>query len=100
VGNSAETRIYRWSAACGAFAALAFVVPRFVPNREGGLASAATAILVFLGTLLGAAILALYLLSVTVRVYRDISFLARLAGIGPIVMLVAALALLIGFLRY
>ena len=50
--------------------------------------------------LFGAAILSLYLLLVTIQVYREISFLPRLAGIGPCLVLVTALALLLGFLRY
>lgn len=85
---------------CGLFTALALVIPRFVANQEGGFASAATAAVVFLGMLLGAAISSLYLLLVTIRGYREISFLPRLAGIGPSVVLVTALALLLAFLRY
>ncbi len=95
-----EKKIYRLCAICSAFTALAFVAPRFVPNREGGFASAGTAVLVFLGMLFGAAVLSLYLLLVTIQSYREISVLPRLAGIGPSVVLVAALVLLIGFLRY
>ncbi len=100
MANRTETRIYRLFAICGAFTALAFVVPRFVPNQEGGFASAATAVLVLLGMLFVAAMLSLYLLLITFRAYREISFLPRLAGMGPSVVLVAALALLLGFLRY
>jgi len=100
VANGTEKRIYRLFAICGFFTALAFIIPRFVPNQEGGFASAATAILVFLGMLFWAAILSLYLLLVTIQVYREISFLPRLAGIGPCLVLVTALALLLGFLRY
>jgi hypothetical protein len=100
VAGGTEKRIYRLSAACGIFSALAFVIPRFVPNQEGGFASAATAILVFLGMVFGAAVLSLYLLFVTIQSYRDVSLLPRLAGIGPSVVLVTALALLLGFLRY
>jgi hypothetical protein len=85
---------------CGAVTALAFVVPRFVPTGEGGLASAATAVLVFLGVLLVALALAVHLLVVTIRAYRDLPLLTRVAGIGPGVVLVLALALLVGFLRY
>jgi len=71
-----------------------------VPNQEGGFASAATAVLVFLGMLAGAALVSVYLFVVTIQVYRDISLLPRLAGLGPGVVLVTALALLIGLLRY
>lgn len=100
MANETENRIYRLCAVCGVVTALAFIIPRFVPNQEGGFASAATAVLVLLGMLFGAAILSLYLLLVTLQTYREISFFPRLAGIGPSVVLVAALALLLGFLRY
>jgi hypothetical protein len=100
VATATEKRIYRLFAICGCLTALALVIPRFVPNQEGGFASAASAILVFLGMMFGAALVSLYLLVVTIQVYRDISFLPRLAGLGPSVVLVTALALLLGFLRY
>lgn len=100
MANKTEKRIYRLFTACGVFTVLALVGPRFVPNQEGGLASAATAVLLLLGMLFGSAILSLYLLFITLRTYRKISFLPRLAGIGPSVVLAAALALLLGFLRY
>jgi hypothetical protein len=85
---------------CGGIAALAFLVPRLVPNREGGFASAATAVLVFLGMGLMAAAVSVYLLVVTIQAYRDLSFMPRLAGIAPSVVLVTALVLLIVFLQY
>jgi hypothetical protein len=100
VASGIEGRIYRLCATCAFLTALALIVPRFVPSQEGGFASAATAVLVFLGMLVGAAIASLYLLLVTVRGYREISFLPRLAGIGQSVVLVAAVALLLAFLRY
>lgn len=100
MATSSEKKIYQLSALCGVSAAIAFVVPRFVSNQEGGLAGAATAVLVFLGLLVGAAILSLRLLFVTLRVYRDLSFLPRLAGIGPSVVLVGGVVLLLVFLRY
>lgn len=100
MADSTEKRIYRLSAICGIFAALAFVVPRFVPGQEGGLGIAGTAILVFLVMLFVAAVLSLYLMIVTIQVYRDIPLLPRLAGIGPSVILLTALALLLGFLRF
>ena len=57
---------------CGVFTALALVIPRLVPNQEGGLASAATAVVVFLGMLFGAAISSLIrLLLVTIQAYRE-----------------------------
>jgi hypothetical protein len=94
------TRIYRLFAICALVTALAFIVPRFVPNQEGGLASAAHAVLVFLGMLLVAALLALHLLAVTIRAYRDLPWSARLAGIAPALILVAGLMLLLGALRF
>jgi hypothetical protein len=100
VATRTEKRIYGLSAICGVVAVLAVIIPRFVPNQEGGFASAATAILVFLGLLFGAAVLSLYLLLVTIQVYREISILPKFAGIGPSVVLVTAVALLLGFLRY
>lgn len=100
MAHGIEKRIYRLSALCGGLTALALVIPRFVPSQEGGFASAATAILVFLAMLFATTLVSLYLRVLTIRVYRDISFLPRLAGLGPGVVLVTALALLLGFLRY
>ena len=85
---------------CGLFAALAFIVPRFVPSREGGFQGAGTAVLVFLGMLFGVAGLSIHLLLVTLKDHRDISLLPKLAGIGPSVVALAALVWLLGFLRY
>ena len=70
--NGSEKRIYRLSAICGVIAALAFIIPRFVPNQEGGFAIAANAILVFLGLGLVASVLSLYLLLITIQAYRDV----------------------------
>ena len=95
-----EKRIYRLLAICMSLTALAYVVPRFVPDRGGGFEAAATAILVFLAMLAAAGLVSLYLLFVTIQAYREISWLPRIAGIGPSVLLVIALALLGGLLRY
>jgi hypothetical protein len=95
-----EKRIYLLSGVWAVLTALAFIIPRVVPNREGGFASAATAILVFLAMWLVSVVLSLYLLVVTLRAYRQVAILPRLAGIAPSVIAVAALALLIGLLRY
>ena len=100
MATGTEKRIYRLCSMCGLIAATAFIVPRFVPSQEGGFAAAANAILVLLGLLGVAAILSLYLLLVTIRAYREMSFLPRVAGIGPCVTLVTALILLFGFLSY
>ncbi len=80
--------------------ALAFVAPRIVPNKEAGLASSASAALVFLLVLAVTAIVSLYLLWVTIRAYRDLSPLARAAGIGPSVIAVGCLLFLLVLLRY
>jgi hypothetical protein len=95
-----ERQIARLSAICGFLTLLAFIVPRFVPNREGGFASAATAILVFLGILLATAMLSIRLLLLTVQRYSEISVASRIVGITPSVLLVTGLALLLAFLRY
>jgi hypothetical protein len=50
--------------------------------------------------LVGTAIFSLLLLIRTLRVFPAISPPARIAGIGPCVVLVAGLVLLVGFLRY
>ena len=100
MATGTEKRIYRLSAVCGLLAALSFVVPRFVRNAEGGFASGATAVLVFLASLFATALFSLYLLFITLRAYRDISMTSRLAGIVPSIVVVAALALLFGYLRY
>jgi hypothetical protein len=94
-----EKRIYRLLLLCVSLTALAYVVPRFVPDG-GGFASAATAILVLLAMLAAAGLVSLYLLFVTIRVYREIAWLPRVAGIAPSVLLAIALALLGGLLRY
>ena len=100
MANPTERRIYGLCALCAGATALSVVVPRFVPNTEGGLASAATAILAFLCLLGGATGLSVYLLVFTLRAYRSIALLPRLAGIGPSVLLLAVLAMIFGMLRY
>ena len=100
MATGTERRIYRLSAMCGLLTALALVVPRFVPNQEGGFASAATAILVLLAMLFATTLVSLYLLVTTIQAYREISLFPRLAGIGPAAVLVTALALLVGLLGY
>jgi hypothetical protein len=95
-----EKRIYWLAAICLLLTSLAFVIPRFVETREGGYASAGMAVLVFLGVLALAAVVSLYLLVLTLGAYRRLTFLPRLAGIAPAVILVTALAVLVGWLRY
>jgi hypothetical protein len=100
VANGTERKIYQLFAACAVVAALAGIVPRFVPNQEGGFASAATAVLVFMSLLFAATALSMYMLVVTIRGYREISFVPKLAGIGPGVLLVSILVLFFVILRY
>lgn len=95
-----EKKIYGLSATCAVLMAFAFVVPRVVPNTEGGLASSASAAIVFLLALAVTAIVSLYLLWVTIRAYRALSPLARVAGIGPSVIAVGGLVALVVLLRY
>jgi hypothetical protein len=99
VTQGIERKIYGLSIACAVLTALALVMPIFVPDREGGLAGAATAVLVLLGMLLGASIVSVYLLVVTLSAYRELSFLPRLAGIAPGVLLFIGLLALLVFLR-
>jgi hypothetical protein len=84
---------------CGGLAGLAFVAPRFVPDSEGGFAAGAAAVLVFLASLAVTTVVALYLLALTVRAWPALSTGARLAGVAPGIVLVAALILLLGWLR-
>ncbi len=95
-----EGRIYRLAVACVVLAGASFVLPRFVPNTEGGFASGATAVLVFLAVLAVAWLLSIYLLLVTVKDYRSLSLGAKVAGLGPCLLLGAALVGLFGFLSY
>jgi hypothetical protein len=60
--NQKEARIYRDAVLCGVLLVLALILPRFVPNQEGGFASAANAILVLLGMLLAGGIYSVFLL--------------------------------------
>ena len=98
--DHAEKRIYRLFGVCAALALAALVVPRFVPNSEGGFAGGAAAVLVLLLMLAGAFLVSLYLLMVTVRQYRGLSVTARVAGFGPSLVLAALLIFLFGFLHF
>ena len=95
-----QKKIYSLSATCAVLMALAFVVPRIVPNKEGGFAAGASAAIVFLLALAVTAIVSLYLLWVTIRSYRQLSPLARVVGIGPSVIAVGSLVALLVLLRY
>ena len=95
-----QAKIFRLSATCAVLIALAFVIPRAVPNTEGGFASGATAALVFLAGLAVTGIVSLYLLWITLRAYRELSPTARVAGIGPSVIVIGGLVVLLILLRY
>jgi len=95
-----ETRIYRDAAICSACFLVSLIAPRFVPNQEGGFSSAASAVLVFLVILLGAAVFSLLLLIRTFKAFPMISAPARIAGIVPGVVLMVGLVVIFGFLGY
>ena len=97
--SGTERRVYRLSAVSVAVALLALVVPRFVPGG-GGLGIAATAILVFLALLAAAALVAVFLVVLTLGSYRHLSTGARIAGIAPAVVLVLGLVAMFAFLRF
>lgn len=98
--NRAEARIYRLFAICIFIATVAFIVPQFVSNPEGAFASGSSAIATLLIMLGAPLIFSLYLLGVTVQQFRNLSNMARLAGIGTSVVLATILFGLLGFLRY
>jgi len=101
VSNESKRRIYRLSGVCAFLAAASFIVPRFVSNPEGGFAAAgATAVLALLMMLGATFLFSLYLLGVTVQSYGGLSTSARIAGMGPSVVLGASLLALFGFLSY
>jgi hypothetical protein len=95
-----EGKIYGLAGLCGVMTALAFVIPRFTPEGEGGLAGAASAVLVFLGILAAAAALSVYLLAFTLKARAKIGIGAHVAGILPGLVLVTGLVWLVLFLRY
>ena len=79
---------------------MTFIVPRFFPNLEGAFASGANAILVFLAMLVITLILSLYLFTVTIGSYAEISKMSRAAGLGPSLVLALMLVGFFSFLRY
>ena len=100
MAGEAEKKIYRLSTLCGLVTAAALVIPRFARNPEGGFAGAANATVALMSLLAVSFLLSLYLLGVTVTRYRDLSPSARVAGIGPGVVLGLALLGLFFFLGY
>jgi uncharacterized membrane protein (DUF485 family) len=85
---------------CGLLAALWFVVPPLRTERGGRVCQRCDRRSRFLASLFATALFSLYLLFVTLRAYRDISTTSILAGIILSIVVVAALALLFGYLRY
>ena len=98
--DSTPTRVYRWSAVCGLITLLSFVLPRFIPNAEGGFAAGANAVLVMLMMLLLAFLCSIYAALITVKHYRLLPVGAKLAGLAPALLLGAGLAGLFVFLRF
>jgi hypothetical protein len=99
MNNRPETTIYRLAAVCVALVLASVVLPRLMSFGEG-LTAAANAILVFLAVLLIAAGASVYLLFLTLPQYRSLPVRARIAGVGPSVLIVGGLAWSILFLRY
>ncbi len=100
MATAVETRIFRLAGLAALVTLAALIVPRFLPSGEGGLAAAATAVLVFLALLLAATIIAAMALVVAVRAYASLSWPARAAGIAPAVLLGVALLVIVVLLRY
>jgi len=95
-----EKKIYRLAGACAILGIASFVIPRFVPNSEGGFASAASAIATFLVLLAITFVFSLWLLTITLRQYRSLTALTRSVGLAPSIVLGLALVWLILFLGY
>lgn len=98
--DKAESRIYRLSGVCAMLAAACLILPRFAANPEGGFAGAATAVLTLLLILAATFLFSLYLLVISIQHYRTLSLGARIAGIGPSVVLAVVLITLVTLLRY
>lgn len=98
--SNVHMRIYSLAAISAVMALAAVVLPRFLPSGEGGLAAAATGVLVFLALLSCAVAVALAALALSIRAYSSLSWPARAAGIGPAVVLGAALIGVVVYLRY
>lgn len=92
--------IFRWLGLCALLVLGAIVLPRFLPQTEGGFAAAASAVLLFLGLLFAAWGVALGLLVVAIRRWSRLGRAAQIAGIVPAVLLAIALFGLVGWLRY
>jgi len=100
VAQPEERKIYRLAFLCATLAAVAFILPRFVTNPEGGFASGASAILTLLILLTVTLVFSLYLLTITLRQSRNVSRSARVVGLAPSLIFGALLAWLLVFLAY
>lgn len=95
-----EQRIYRVSLICTFLAAASLIIPRFVANLEGGFSGAASAVQTMLSMLGATLLFSLYLLAVTIQKYSTLSTVAKIAGIGPSIVLTAMLFGVFGVLSY
>ena len=94
-------RVYKLMGINAMLVMMSFILPRLAPNPEGGFAAAgANAIVVMLIMLLISLAFSLYLLSVSIRHFHELSITARIAGIGPFALLVGGLLSLLIFLVY
>jgi len=100
LSGKTEARIYRLSGVCAFLATTSLIVPRFISNPEGGFASGASAVLVLLVMLAATLLFSFYLMSISIQKYHTISVSARIAGIGPGVVLTVALIGFFTCLRY
>ena len=95
-----EKRIYSLAGISLLIGVASVVVPRFVPNPEGGFASGASAALTFL-VLLGVALLfSIYLLVMTCRQFRELPVTAKIVGLAPSIVFGITLLALIVFLNF
>lgn len=94
-------RVYKLMGINAMLVMLSFILPRLASNPEGGFAAAgANAILVMFIMLAISLVYSVYLLAVTVGHYRELSATARIAGLGPFILIAAALLGLLVFLMY
>jgi hypothetical protein len=100
MASQPEKKISRLAGICGILVVAALVVPRFVPNPEGGFASAANAVLTLILILVVTLIFSGYLCVFTLQRFRSLSTRAKVLGLGPGLLVTAALVWLLYFLTY
>lgn len=94
-------RVYKLMGINAMLVILSFILPRLASNPEGGFAAAgANAILVMIIMLAISLVYSVYLLSVTVGHYRELSATARIAGLGPFILIAAGLVAMVVLLGY